>query len=107
MNRDFISEPIEFDWDEGNKEKNYRKHGVLNEEAESVFFDEKSLLAEDLRHSKFENRFQIVGKGALGKLLTVFFTVRKDKIRVISARGVNKKERKLYEGKKIEANTKF
>lgn len=98
MNGDIVPEPIEFEWDEGNKDKNFRKYGVLNEEIESVFFDRKSLLAEDLKHSKFEDRFQIVGKSVMGKLLTIFFTIRKDKIRIISARGVNKKERNLYEG---------
>ena len=97
MNQNVIPAPIEFEWDKGNKEKNLEKHGILNEEAESVFFDEKSLLAEDLKHSKFEDRFQIVGKSDMNKLLTIFFTIRKDKIRIISARGVNKKERNLYE----------
>ena len=104
MNRDFITQPFEFEWDKGNKEKNLKKHGILDEEAESVFFDKKSLLADDLKHSKFEDRFQIVGKSVMESLLTVFFTIRKDKIRIISARSVNKKERKAYE-QKIKANT--
>lgn len=106
MNIDFISGPIEFEWDEGNKEKNLKKHGILNEEAESVFFDKKSLLADDLKHSRFEDRFQVVGKSVMENLLTVFFTIRKDRIRIISARGVNKKERRMYE-QKIKTNTKF
>jgi len=106
MNRDFISEPIEFEWDEGNKGKNLRKHGILNEEVESVFFDKKSLLADDLKHSKFEDRFQVVGKSVMENLLTVFFTIRKDKVRIISARSVNKKERKAYE-QKVKTNTKL
>lgn len=107
MDKDFISKPIEFEWDKGNSEKSYKKHGILNEETESVFFDEKSLLADDLKHSKFEDRFQIVGKSAMESLLTVFFTIRKDKIRIISARSVNRKERNLYENKKIKTDTKF
>ncbi len=97
MNTDIIPEPIEFEWDDGNKDKNYKKHGILNEEAESVFFDKGSLLADDLEHSKTEDRFQIIGKSAMGTLLTVFFTVRKNKIRIISVRNLNKKERNLYE----------
>src|ERR1035437_5659799 len=97
MDLNVVSEPIEFEWDGGNKDKNFRKHGILNEEAESVFFDKNSLLADDLEHSKFEDRFQIVGKSAMEKLLTIFFTVRKNKIRIISARRSNKKERSLYE----------
>lgn len=97
MNQDIIPEPIEFEWDDGNVTKNIKKHGILNEEAESVFFDENSLLAEDLEHSKFEDRFQMVGRSAMGKILTIFFTIRKNKVRIISVRNVNKKERNLYE----------
>lgn len=99
MNQDIIPEPIEFEWDKGNITKNFESHGVLNEEAESMFFDERSLLVEDSKHSKFEDRFQIFGKSAMEKLLTVFFTIRRGKIRIISARGVNKKERNLYESR--------
>lgn len=97
MDKNLIPGPIEFEWDKGNKEKNIKKHGILNEEAESVFFDEKSLLAEDLKHSKFEDRFQIVGKSVMNQFLTIFFTIRKNKVRIISARKMNKEEKNLYE----------
>ncbi len=100
MNNIIILEPIVFDWDKGNKDKNFKKHGISNEEAESVFLDNESLLAEDLEHSKFEDRFQIIGKSAHSDLISIFFTIRNEKIRIISARRMNKKERKIYESKK-------
>ncbi len=97
MNQDIIPEPIEFEWDKGNIDKNSKKHGIENEEAESIFFDDKSLLIEDLKHSETEHRFQTLGKSIFTKLLTVFFTIRRNKIRIISARKMNKKEKDLYE----------
>lgn len=99
MNSNIIPEPIEFEWDEGNKDKNFKKHGILNEEAESAFFDQDSVLADDLEHSKFEDRFQLIGKSSMEILLTIFFTIRKNNIRIISARKSDKKEKNLYESK--------
>lgn len=105
MITDFIPEPVRFEWDKGNLEKNFKKHGVLNEEAESAFFDRGSLLADDLEHSKSEDRFQIIGKSEQGELLNVIFTIRRGKVRIISARKANSKERRLYESQKIKTNT--
>lgn len=98
MNRDFISEPIEFEWDEGNREKNFKRHGVSNEEAEEAFLNEP-LVSEDLKHSKLEKRYQCLGKTEKGKRLFVSFTLRDGKVRVISARSMSRKERKTYEQK--------
>lgn len=42
--RDFIPEPDAFDWDAGNRTKN-AKHGVREEEVESIFHQEKFLFA--------------------------------------------------------------
>ena len=106
MNTDIITEPLEFMWDEGNKEKNFKKHGVKNEESESVFLDRHSVLAEDLKHSNVESRYQILGVSDSGKFLSIFFTIRTEKIRIISARGMNTKERNFYnERQKTKANT--
>lgn len=99
-NNIIIPEPIVFDWDKGNKDKNIKKHGIINEDAESVFLDSISLLAEDLKHSKFEDRFQIIGKSEHNNLLSIFFTIRKEKIRIISARKMNTKEKNIYESQK-------
>ena len=53
MNRDIIPEPIEFEWNKGNVDKNLKKHGVKNEEAEEVFLNDP-LIYEDLKHSELE-----------------------------------------------------
>lgn len=102
MNNIIIPEPVTFDWDKGNKDKNVVKHGIINEDAESVFLDNKSLLAEDLEHSTFEDRYQIIGRSEHGSLLSIFFTIRNKKLRIISARKTNKKERNIYESQKTK-----
>lgn len=94
---DVLSEPLEFDWDSGNTEKNELKHGVMNKEAEEVFVNRPFLLFEDERHSEREKRYQAMGVTDSGRLLFVSFTVRQKKVRVISVRPMDKKERRMYE----------
>ena len=88
---------IEFEWDEGNREKNWVKHRISTKEPEDIFFDKRSFTTKDVKHSTVEDRFQVLGKTVKGKYLTVYFTVRSNKIRVISARPMSRKERKQYE----------
>ncbi len=85
-----------FQWDEANI-AHIAKHNVLPEEAEQIFFDKNNVLDEDLKHANDEERFLIIGKTEKGRLLYQIFTIREDKIRVISSRDINKKEVKLYE----------
>ena len=87
-----------FDWDAGNQGKNAR-HGVLDAETEQVFFSQPLLVVEDVAHSAGESRFNALGTTAAGRGLHVTFTLRAEgtKIRVISARDMNRKERLLYE----------
>jgi hypothetical protein len=94
-----IKEPYEFEWDKGNKDKNWLKHKVKNEECEEIFFDKKKKILKDVLHSGKEKRFIILGKTKKERLLFVVFTIRNKKVRVISARDVNKKEVILYEEK--------
>lgn len=84
-----------FVWDKGNIDKNWRKHRVTDRECEEVFFDENKKIFKDKLHSRGEERFRIVGKTKKGRLLFVVFTIRNKKIRVISARDINRKERRL------------
>jgi len=87
-----------FDWDEGNTRKN-EKHGVSMAEAEQIFFNEPLFLLEDIKHSQGETRFHALGKTDEGRTLHITFTLRNagEKIRVISARDMHKKERMNYE----------
>ena len=86
-----------FNWDKGNLNKNWTKHKITNEEAEQIFFNEPLKVFEDSQHSKTEKRLVAYGSTDEKKLLTVIFTLREGKIRVISARNQGKKERKIYE----------
>lgn len=91
-----LPEPIVFEWDKGNIDKNLVKHSVINKEAEEIF-NNQPLISEDIKHSKKELRFQALGKTDKERLLFLSFTIRKDRIRVISARDMNKKEVSKYE----------
>ena len=86
-----------FDWDEGNITKTWEKHRVTHIECEEVFFNNPLVVRDDELHSKTEPRYYVLGKTIRERLLFLVFTIRNNKIRVISARDMNKKERKLYE----------
>lgn len=95
---DDISQSItEFDWDSGNKEKNWVGHKVNNLEAEEVFLDDFAIKSLDTKHLKIEVRWLLLGSTKNNRRLAVVYTKRNLKIRIISARDMNKKERKLYE----------
>ena len=93
-----------FEWDESNIEKNWIKHRVSYVECEEVFFNRPIVVKRDDPHSKLENRFFVLGRTDSERLLFLVFTSRGNKIRVISARDMNKKERKIYE--QIEKDTR-
>ncbi|MDO8639107.1 MAG: BrnT family toxin [Candidatus Daviesbacteria bacterium] len=92
-----IPKPIAFDWDKGNTDKNFHKHNVLNRETEEVFSNKSLKMFKDIKHSHKEQRFVAYGVTNLNRKLAIVFTLRKQKIRVISARDQNKKERIIYE----------
>ncbi len=88
---------LEFNWDDGNLDKSYQKHGITPAESEEVFLDENLKVISDIKHSQREPRFIALGKTSKEKILFVVFTIRERKIRIISARIANKKERRHYE----------
>lgn len=90
---------IEFEWDIGNDVKNYSKHGVSCLEAESVFQDSYRLDFRDPWHSNDETRFITIGCSSRPRVLFLAWTLRKSKVRVISARPGSRKERIVYEQK--------
>ena len=93
-----------FLWDEGNLEKNWIKHKVTRLECEEIFFNLPLVISDDLKHSNIEKRYYALGKSKTERFLFISFTIRNNFIRVISARNMNRKERKIYE-EKIEKNT--
>lgn len=92
-----LPHPLAFEWDRGNKAKNLNKHKVTDQECEEIFFDEDKKMYKDELHSSNEQRCVIIGKTKQERLLFVVFTIRKSKIRVISARDLNSREKALYE----------
>lgn len=92
--------PVSFDWNEGNREKNWVKHRVMIEECEQVFVNIPLLIIEDPGHSKEEQRYAAFGRANNGRLLFIIFTWRNEQIRIISARNQDKKERRQYEDTK-------
>ncbi len=99
--------PTEFEWDAGNAEKNWLRHRVSQQESEQVFFRRPLVVVEDDLHSQGEFRHYALGQTEGGRLLFVVFTLRDDKVRIISARDMTRRERKEYESaqaKELAAN---
>lgn len=92
-----LAEVTGFDWDENNSDKNWQTHQVLPSECEEVFFNLPLILADDTAHSQKEARFYVLGQTLSGRRLFIAFTLRKKKIRGISARDMSRKERRIYE----------
>lgn len=92
-----LSEIEGFDWDKGNIDKSLLKHKVTNNEAGEIFFNEPLIIIPDIRHSRVEKRAAAHGRTNNNRKLTVVFTLRDKKIRIISARNQNRKERRQYE----------
>lgn len=86
-----------FQWDAGNQTKSAEKHAVTCQEAEEVCTERRFIpLGRQVEPPSFEPRFGALGETAKGRLLFLAFTIRDDKIRVISARPMNEKERNFY-----------
>jgi uncharacterized DUF497 family protein len=86
-----------FDWDAGNSDKNWEKHEVSDFECEEVFFNHPLVLRHDPAHSGAgERRFLALGQTDRGRPLFVAFTVRRQLIRVISAREMTRRELRFY-----------
>ncbi|MEW6171433.1 MAG: BrnT family toxin [Candidatus Omnitrophota bacterium] len=86
-----------FDWDKGNINKNYVSHNVTFQECEEIFFNRPIFIALDHIHSHIEDRYYCLGKSNEGRKLFTVFTIRKNKIRIISSRDMSKKEKIIYE----------
>ncbi len=93
-----LPDPIAFEWDQGNLVKNLKKHGVILQESEELFSNEPFLISEDIKHSTDrETRFQALGQTKVKRKLFISFTIRANKIRVISTRDMSRKEEVIYE----------
>ena len=88
-----------FDWDVGNERKSVEAHQVSQIEAEELFFNQPLIVSPDEEHSTREPRWHALGVTDSGRKLHATFTLRQNntKIRIISARDMSRKERKIYE----------
>ncbi len=86
---------MEYEWDPRKAVANLKKHGVDFAEAISVLSDDLALTIEE-SHSDAD-RFVTMGTDLLGRILVVVYTMREEKIRLISARKATPRERKQYE----------
>ena len=94
MNVDFSLGGYKFEWDSEKAKINKKKHGISFETAARVFLDKYRMDNYDEFHSDFEDRIKIVGM--VDKILTVIYTERGDKNRIISARQADKNEEVSY-----------
>ncbi len=84
-------------WDPNKAAANLDKHGVDFRDAATVFTDPLSATFPSEDHSESEARFLTIGESTKGELLVVAHTEEDDIIRMISARGATRQERRFYE----------
>ena len=84
-----------FEWDEEKNQANRRKHGVSFRDAQYAFLDPDRIIAQDLKHSRGEKRYYCIG-AVKGGVITVRFTYRNRRIRIIGA-GYWRKGKYIYE----------
>ena len=93
----YMDKRSDFDWDLDKDRLNQDKHGIAFSLAQLAFFDKNRVILEDLEHSENEKRYYCLGRVA-GGIMTVRFTWRNSKIRIIGA-GYWRKGKKIYEEK--------
>jgi len=88
-----------FEWDAANWRKSELKHGVAGGEAEEVLLNDP-LCQVDVRHSGSEQRYVALGTTNQGRALFVAFTVRRSRVRIVSARPMSRRERAIHDEEK-------
>ena len=92
-----MSKSSTFEWDDGKDETNREKHGVAFIDAQRAFLDPRRVVLRDAAHSVDEERYFCVGN-VDGGIMTVRFTYRESRIRIIGA-GYWRKGKQIYETK--------
>lgn len=94
---------LEFEWDKNKNEANFKKHGIKFDEAICIF-EGKVLTSADERNDYGEQRWISIGEIEGVAVIVLIHTDRHNKLRIISARKANKKERRKYSGYIQEKN---
>ena len=85
-----------FEWDESKAASNLTKHRVSFVAARNVFTDERHIIEDVTKPEYGEARFKAIGLVDDVLLVTVIYTDRDERIRIISARRANKREQRKY-----------
>lgn len=93
---------VDFEWDLAKEQTNIKKHGHTFSEAVETFQDPMGVQLTDNEHSTQEDRFYWIGKTSAGKILTVWFTRRAKKVRIIGCAEWRKMRSLYYEAAKIK-----
>ena len=86
---------MDFEWDERKARVNLRKHKVDFADPATVFEDLRAVTVTDKNPD--EERYATLGMDSVGRQLVVIYTVRGERIRIISARRATRRERADYE----------
>jgi uncharacterized protein len=97
----YIMQNDEFEWDDEKAARNFRVHNVTFEMARNAFGDAFYIAREDRREPYGEARYNLIGMAA-ARLLHVTYTVRGQRIRIISARLAEPRERRRYHEQNAE-----
>ena len=84
-----------FEWDDEKAKSNLAKHGVAFEEARLIFSDPGFVDEPDDTMAYGEERYRALGM-ANGRLMAVCYSLREDRVRIITARLANRKEHRDY-----------
>ena len=84
-----------FEWDDDKAASNLAKHKIGFDDARLVFDDPGSLDEPDDSMDYGEQRFKSIGM-ANARLIVVFYTLRDERVRIISARRPSRKEQQDY-----------
>ena len=86
-----------FEWDSGNRIKNWKRHKVTTRECEEVFFSGALPIGIQVDPPANEPRFGVIGETSIGRRLFVVFTLRQRRIRIVSARPMTRQEEEDYD----------
>jgi uncharacterized DUF497 family protein len=84
-----------FEWDAGKAQGNLAKHGISFEAGQRVFDDAFALGSDDIGGIGDEARYVVTGM-VNGVLLTIVYTERGERTRIISARKATRHEHREY-----------
>lgn len=101
-NKKLLFDCTGFEWDKNNSEKIWLRHRVSPSESEQIFFNLPLVAAAAEKYSEKGNRYYALGHTDANRKLFVVFTVRTKNIRIISARDMSRKERKVYKSHEKE-----